>query len=372
MIIKKIELNNFRNYENALIEFHPLVNLILGENGQGKTNLIEGLYLSSLGKSFRTSKDTELIKFNENYTKIKVECNKNSYDFNIDILISKEKKEIKVDKIKLKKMSELLSQVNCVVFSPEDLKIVKEDPEKRRKFINTELCKIKPSYYNNLSLYKKIIKQRNILLKEIYGYGGSNKYDEETLDIWNEKLIDVGSKIIIQRKEFIEKLKPISIEIYKKITQGKEELNIEYEPNILFSPLLEEQKKLFREALEKTFETDKKYGTTTKGPHKDDIGVFIENKDARAFGSQGQQKTAALALKLAEISLIKEETGENPVLLLDDIFSELDGNRQEFLIKSLKEVQLFITTTHISKKMEENLPKGKTFFIKNGKVESFI
>lgn len=362
MYITNVELQDFRNYENLNIKFHPNVNLILGNNAQGKTNLIEAIYLSSLGKSFRTSNDFEMIKFGSKFFRIKVQAEKKNEDVCIEMAVSKESKAVKLNGHKIKKISELLENVYIVVFSPEDLKIIKEEPEKRRKFIDRELCQIRPMYFNNISRYKKVLLQRNTMLKE-------NAPKISLLEIWDQELVEYGSKIIMMRAEFIKKLDKISSEIHKNITNSKEKLHVQYEANVPFMSNLEEQKNIFLEKIQTNIEKDLVRRNTSVGPHRDDLKISINGIDIRKFGSQGQQRTAALSLKLAEIMLIKEETEEDCILLLDDVLSELDEERQNYLINSLSNIQLFITSAELSEKVKGTLPEGKTFYVENGHVE---
>ena len=368
MYIQNIELTDFRNYTTLSLELHEKVNIFLGDNAQGKTNLLEAIYLSSFAKSFRTSKDTEMIRFNRDFSKIKIRAIKDAEPIEIEIVITKKGKGIKLDGVKLKKTSELLENIYTVVFSPEDLKIVKDEPERRRKFINTELCQLSPSYYINLSNYKKILKQRNILLKDIKQNKVSPEM-ESTLFVWNEKLSEYGSKIMLQRYDFIEKLKVISLKLHENITNYNESLEVTYEPKVKFFHDFASQQEEFKKVLQASLSSDIKNGSTGFGPHKDDIALCVNGVDIRKFGSQGQQRTAALSLKLAEIRLIKEETGEDAVLLLDDVMSELDSTRQNFLINSLGDVQLFITTTELSDEVRYALPPGKTFYVRSGSIE---
>lgn len=362
MYLKEVKINNFRNYKEEFVTFHNKVNIITGSNAQGKTNLLESLYIMCLGKSFRTNKDNEMIGFGEEYCKVKSRSIKNNSEVEIEIKISNEGKTVKIDGVKTNKNIDLLENVYMVIFSPEDLKIVKDEPEKRRKFIDRELCQIKPIYYKNLARYKKILQHRNSLLKQ-------ENINEDVLAVWNEELAEYGSKIILERKGFIERLNKISCEINKSITNGKEALEIEYDSNVKCQPSLIEQKGYFIDQLNKNIKNDIFRRNTTVGPHKDDLKICVENIDIRHFGSQGQQRTAALSLKLAEIKLIKEETGEEPVLLLDDVLSELDSERQSFLINSLDNVQLFITTTEIGEELKRNLPEGYTFSVQKGNVK---
>jgi len=363
MYIKKIILKDFRNYEEEELIFDENVNLILGNNAQGKTNLLEAIYITSIGKSFRSNKDSEMVRFGSDFGKVYVETLKDDFDGSVEIIIDRNsKKFVKVDGVKIKKSSQLLKNVYIVIFSPEDLKIVKDEPEKRRKFIDRELCQIKPSYYDNLNNYKKVLLQRNTYLKEI-------NVDSSVLDIWDVQLAKYGAQVMISRKKFIDKINKISCGIHSDITNGGENLKIIYYPNIEYEEDLKKQEEVFYKVLKSSFDNDMRQRTTTKGPHKDDLEFFINDINVRSFGSQGQQRTAALSLKLAEISIIEEETGEKPILLLDDVMSELDSSRQEFLIKSLADIQLFVTTTEIPEKLLSEFPSGNIYTVSCGKIE---
>lgn len=361
MYIKEIYLKNYRNYKELNIDFNNNVNLILGSNAQGKTNLIEAVYLTSFGKSFRTNHDDELIKFNEKSSKIKIVAKKKDEEFTIDIDLKKDKKSIKKDNINIRRISDLVNNVLVVIFSPDDLKIVKENPEKRRKFIDREICQISPKYYNSIVNYKKIISQRNSYLKE-------ENVRDDLLDIWDIQLSKYGSTIIKKRLEFIEKLNKFSKDIHNKITNGQEELNIEYLSNIPIKESLKEQESCFYEIIKNNISNDKKLRSTGRGIHKDDLNFYINSLDVKSFGSQGQQRTCAISLKLAELNIIKEETDEDAILLLDDVMSELDSKRQEFLIETLKNNQLFITTTEMSDEILSKFPNSKVFNVNNGMI----
>ncbi len=363
MYLYEIELNNFRNYTAQHVTFHPKVNIITGDNAQGKTNLLEAIYIMSLGKSFRTNKDTEMIGFNKPYALVKSVTLKNEEPLEIEIRYMDKQKQIKIDGVSIQKNIDLLEHVYTVIFSPEDLKIVKGEPEKRRKFIDRELCQLKPIYYKNLGRYKKIIQHRNTLLKK-------QEIDQHVLEVWNEELAEYGSKIILERSKFITKLNEISQTLHEKITDGREHLEIHYEASLPTVADIKEQKKIFLELLNKNIKNDIFHGNTSVGPHKDDLKISVNEIDIRRFGSQGQQRTAALSLKLAELSLIKEETGEDAILLLDDVLSELDGKRQSFLLNRLKETQIFITTAEIGQTLLKNMPEGFVFEVKNGIVKS--
>lgn len=360
MYIKEIELKDFRNYKELRTSFSKNVNIFLGNNAQGKTNLLEGIYLNAMAKSFKTTKDKELIRFGEEFCKIKTIAFFDDDEHSTEIVINKEgKKGVKLDGVKINRTSELLERIFIIIFSPEDLKIVKDEPEKRRKFIDRELCQIKPGYYNDLNNYKRVLKQRNTYLKE-------DRIESSILDIWDHELARYGSKVIARRNEFIKRINEISKEIHKNISGGKENLELNYEPNISFSADLEND---FYEIISSTRNDDIRNRTTGRGPHKDDLKISADGIDLRKYGSQGQQRTAALSLKLSEIKLIEEEMGEKPILLLDDVLSELDNDRQNFLIHSLGGNQLFITTTDISGKVARQLPEGKVFKITSGQID---
>ena len=362
MYIKELKLKDFRNYKDLAIDFDKRVNLITGQNAQGKTNLIESLYMSSMGRSFRTNQDAEMIRFGQDSCYIKVLADKEFTSTKVEILLSSNmKKAIKKDGSSIRRTADLIDNIIIVIFSPDDLKIVKDEPEKRRNFIDRELCQLKFSYYESLSSYKKILNQRNSYLKE-------KNIDDMLLDIWDEKLAEEGSKIIHHRNDFIKRLSVISSGIHERITNGKEISNIEYQPSVLFYDDIKEQKNIFLSNLLSTRERDKEHGNTQKGPHKDDIDIKIKGKSTRRYGSQGQQRTVALSMKLAEIELINEDKNDYPVLLLDDVFSELDIERQRYLVDYLKKMQVFITSAEISDKMTDFFPDSRRIEVKSGSL----
>lgn len=357
MFLKSIELKNFRNYNNLELDFNKNINLVLGDNAQGKTNLLESIYYTSMGRSFKPVKDRDVINFGEETSIIKANAHK--YDDNLEISIILRKngdKEIKKDGVKLKKISELCDNMLVVMFSPEDLKIVKEEPEKRRKFIDRELSLISPIYLDNLNNYKKTLFQRNNYLKE-------ENIDELLINVLDKQLSNYGYEVIKYRKDFIEKLQTYVEKIHSGITSGKEKIKLIYKPSI--DP---ESKEEFEKILKDDFYKDSKNAVTSRGPHRDDIEFLINKIDVRRYGSQGQQRTCALSVRLAELSLIEEETGESAILLLDDVMSELDLNRQEYLIKTLENNQIFITATELSNDIIARLKGVNKIFIKNGKV----
>lgn len=367
MYFKEVFLNNFRNYEEEHVSFDEKINIFLGDNAQGKTNLIESLFVMSLGKSFRTSKDTDMIGFDKEFARIKtVLCDPSAAETEkeIEILYKKEGKIIRVQGIKLERSAELLEEVYIVVFSPEDLRIIKEGPENRRRFLDRELCQLKPVYYSTLGQYKRILKQRNALLR-------NRSKEDPLLETYDEALAECGLRLTRERKGFVKRLQEISSGIHHTISEGREILEINYEGDFLKKEDQTEEKTkeeiLF--LLKKNREKDYFRGYTSAGPHKDDLSILINGTDTRQFGSQGQQRTAALAMKLAEIQLIRQETGKKAILLLDDVLSELDDGRQTFLIEAMKEVQVFITATGIDDEMFRRLPAGKVFDIHDGHVK---
>jgi DNA replication and repair protein RecF len=362
MNIEKLELNNFRNYEEQSVCFNENVNIILGNNGQGKSNLLESIYILSMGKSFRTQKDVEMIRFDADFLRVKGCFLKEDRNLNIEIMISREEKKFKIDGFWSSKNADLLENAYMVVFSPEDIKTVKEEPEKRRRFMDRELFQIRPLYYKELSRYRKSLIHRNTLLKEDFP-------DENLLDVWDENLLKYGSNIIKERYIFIEKLKKISRSVHLSITDGCEDLEISYEPDVGFEENPAEQRDIFKEKLKQCREKDKARGYTGAGPHRDDISISVGGVDVRRFGSQGQQRTAALSLKLAEIKIIKEETGEDAVILLDDVLSELDGQRQKFLINALSDNQIFISAAEMSDEIMKSLPNGFVYRISDGRAD---
>ncbi len=335
MHVERLLLKNFRNYESLSLEFGNEINLFFGDNAQGKTNILEALYLCATGRSQRTHYDKELIRFKEAEAFVQA-FRKDEYKIEEKISIhikSNSKKGIAINNIPIKKSGDLFGVLLTVIFSPEDLQLVKSGPAERRRYMDIELCQLNKVYYYELQQYYKILKQRNALLKKIQ----YQKNQEEFLSVWDSQLIQTGIKIIQLRQEFIEKINELAGRVHSIITNQSERLVIAYKPNV--------SEKDFPIKLEKNKERDIQSGSTNAGIHKDDLEFMINGFDTRIFGSQGQQRSASLSAKLAEIELIKVERNQTPVLLLDDVFSELDEKRQKFLLKSTEGIQTMITCT---------------------------
>ncbi len=366
--IKNLKLINFRNYHQLELSLHPKVNIFVGDNAQGKTNILEAIYMTASGKSFRTIKDREIIKMDKQQGYIKIEGEKRYGKVKVEIKLEEEKKkQVKVNGLTSTKRTELLGNVYVVIFSPEDLKLVKEGPAERRRFIDQELSNIKPKYFHHLHQYHKVLMQRNNLLKKIY----QNKKYMDTLDIWDEKLAELGARLMFERLSFINRLSMLSKLVHRKITDNRETLELRYQSSIPMKKNDEEMKAFFIEKLKESQEKDVNRGSTTLGPHRDDLGLYVNGIDIRVFGSQGQQRTTALALKLVEIELVKGETGEYPILLLDDVMSELDQKRQQFLIKSLRDIQTFVTTTELNSLETMEFSDKSIFYVENANVKYY-
>lgn len=359
MIIKSLELADFRNYESLNISFDEGTNILYGDNAQGKTNILEAIYVSATTKSHKGSKDKEIINFQKEEAHIRTYIQKDGLEQRVDMHLRKNKsKGIAVDGNKLKKAADLLGLLNVVFFSPEDLSIIKNGPMERRRFADLELCQLDNFYLYNLNNYNKIINQRNKLLKDM----SYNPGLKETLNIWDSQLVSYGSKIIERRKIFAEQLSEIIKEIHLKLSGGKEEILIQYEPDVCISD--------FEEKMKNSQERDIRTKMTSVGPHRDDFSFIVNGIDIRKYGSQGQQRTAALSLKLSEIELVKKITKDTPVLLLDDVLSELDSNRQNYLLNSIGDIQTIITCTGLDEFINNRFEINKIFRLENGKVEA--
>lgn len=357
MIIKSIEMNNFRNYDFLDIEFNKDINILYGDNAQGKTNILEAIYVCSTTKSHKGSKEREIIKLGKEESHIRILVEKDTIIHKIDMHLKKNKtKGIAIDGIPIRKSSELIGFIHVVFFSPEDLNIIKNGPGERRRFIDMELCQLDKIYLHNLTKYNKILNQRNNLLKQI----GFNRELLDTLSVWNKQLLEYGKKIIVRRKEFIQELNDIIYGIHKKLSGEKEELRIQYDSNVT--------SEMFENKLEKSMERDILLKMTNVGPHRDDISFFVGEHDIRKFGSQGQQRTSALSLKLAEIELVKKTTKDKPILLLDDVLSELDRNRQNYLLDSIGEIQTIVTCTGLEEFINKKLSFHSIYKVVEGTV----
>lgn len=339
------------------LTFDPKTNILYGDNAQGKTNILEALYLSGTTKSHRGTKDRDLIQFGREESHLETVVEKNGVLFQIDMHLKKNSpKGIAINKIPIRRAGELFGIVHFVFFSPEDLNIIKEGPAGRRRFIDLELSQLDKVYLSNLSNYNRIINQRNSLLKEIV----YQKDLIDTLDIWDMQLAEYGTKIIERRKKFIDEVNRIIGGIHEKLTGGRENIELSYESSA--------GELSMEEMLRKNRERDIRFKSTSAGPHRDDLCFRVGDLDIRKFGSQGQQRTAALSLKLSEIELVKMLIHDTPILLLDDVLSELDKNRQNYLLDSIHDIQTVITCTGLDEFVNHRFSINKIFYVKNGTV----
>lgn len=357
MIIKSIELAHYRNYDSLNMQFDSGTNILYGDNAQGKTNILEAIYVSATTKSHKGSKDKEIVNFDKDEAHIRTYIEKDNVETRVDMHLRKNKsKGIAIDGQKIKKAADLLGLCNVVFFSPEDLGIIKNGPAERRRFVDMELCQLDSFYLYNLNCYNKIVNQRNKLLKDMY----MNPDLKETLGIWDMQLVSFGSKMIERRKLFTDQLNEIIYGIHKKLSGGKEELSIRYEPDVSIED--------FENKLKAGQDRDIRAKMTSVGPHRDDFSFFVGNVDIRKYGSQGQQRTAALSLKLSEIELVRKIAKNNPVLLLDDVLSELDSNRQNYLLNSIGNIQTIITCTGLEEFVSNRFHINKVFKVSEGTV----
>ncbi|SFG72395.1 DNA replication/repair protein RecF [Oribacterium sp. WCC10] len=357
MIIESLELKNFRNYQSLKVNMSSGTNIFFGDNAQGKTNVLESIFLASTSKSYRIARDKDLIQFGNDEAHIKMEVRKRGVPYRIDMHLKKNKsKGIAIDEIPIHKASELFGIANIVSFSPEDLGLIKDGPAIRRRFMDLELCQLDKVYLYNLTRYNKTLNQRNKLLKDI-------KYKPslmDTLSVWDDELTKYGLKIIEIRKKFIDELKDIIIGIHHQLTGGVEQLKIKYNANV--------SEEDFHDTLLRIRDSELKQQITLAGPHRDDIQFLINDKDIRKFGSQGQQRSAALALKLSEIELVRNKIDDDPILLLDDVLSELDSKRQNYLLNILSNTQNIITCTGLDDFVNNRFHIDELFHVVNGTV----
>lgn len=357
MFIESLALNNFRNYDDAEINFSNGINILYGDNAQGKTNILEAIYMLATTKSHRGSRDREIIQFEHDESHIKADIVKNDLHHRIDMHLRKSKnKGVAIDMVPIKRSAELFGLVNIIFFSPEDLTIIKDSPAERRRFMDMELCQLNRLYYSSLSTYNKILNQRNNLLKQI----SFDKRQIDMLDVWDSQLSDYGIKVIKERNNFIDMINEIILDIHRRLTSGKEDLKLLYDKNVGADE--------FADELVGGRNTDLKYQSTQTGPHRDDIIFKINDMDVKKYGSQGQQRTVALSLKLAEIQLVRKLINDNPILLLDDVMSELDSTRRDALLSSINDIQTIITCTGYDDFIKERLSIDMIYKVTQGKL----
>ncbi len=360
MYIESIDLKNFRNYESAALTFSPDVNIFFGDNAQGKTNLLEAVYLASTSASHRSRRDKDLIHFNHEEAHIRLFFNKNNLTHKLDFHLRKKGgKGIALDGVPLKRSGELLGLLQVVFFAPEDLSIIKNGPQYRRKFMDMRMSQLDKGYLQYLINYQKLLNERNNLLKQISLYPALR----ETLDGWDRQLVENGIEIVRKREQFVKHLNEIMRETHGKLTGGREEIQVSYEENVRISEM--------EDALRQRRNQDIKNGTTGIGPHRDDLRFTSNSIDIRHYGSQGQQRTAALSMKMSEIHLIEESTGDKPVLLLDDVLSELDHHRQEYLLNNISGIQAMISCTGLDDFVSSRMVIDQIFRVEEGKVFSY-
>ncbi len=358
MRIQSIALKNFRNYKEQYVEFTEGTNILFGDNAQGKTNVLESVYVSATTKSHKGCRDKDMIRFSQDESHIQTVVLKNDKEYQIDIHLKKNRsKGIAVNRVPIRKASALFGILNIVFFSPEDLHIIKNGPSERRRFLDLELCQLDKIYFSDLVNYNKVLNQRNKLLKDLV----FRPELMDTLSVWDTQLAEYGSRIIRRRSAFVQELSEIVFAIHKKISGNREELVVSYEPNADAGQLETELARLRQK--------DLKYCQTSTGPHRDDLSFQISNVDIRKFGSQGQQRTSALSLKLSEIELVKKSIHDTPVLLLDDVLSELDSSRQNYLLNSIHDIQTIITCTGLDEFVKNRFKIDRVFEVIDGRVE---
>ena len=359
MHIKRLKLKSFRNYKDAVFEFSPRTNVIYGNNAQGKTNILEAVYLFSQGRSHRTKTDRELISFGEEFTRLSLDFSDSKRDYTADMRITRTgRKSININHVPILKLSRLMSYLNVVMFSPEDLDLVKGSPNARRRFIDSSLSQLYPAYLSALIEYNRALAQKNSLLKMLRGSGRDT---DPTLSVWNETLAENGVKIMRARIDFTERIGAAAAAIQSEISG--ETLNISYQPSIKLEELSKEAVLGYLTARERR---EIEMASSQYGVQRDDLYIAVNEREAKLFSSQGQQRTAALAMKIAQAEYIKDIKGEYPVLLLDDIMSELDINRRMYLSERIRDKQVLITSTDTD--LIEKNTETKLFHIENGRL----
>lgn len=369
MYIETLALTNYRNYEELSVEFENKVNVILGENAQGKTNVMESIYVLAMAKSHRTSNDKDLILWDKDYAKIEGRVQKHHSSLPLQLIISKKGKKAKCNHIEQQKLSQYVGNLNVVMFAPEDLNLVKGSPQVRRRFIDMEIGQISSVYLHEMSQYQRLLQQRNHYLKMLQI---KKQTDQTMLEILTDQFIQIAVKIVRKRFDFLQLLEDWAKPIHHSISRGLESLEIHYKPSVevLEDQDLSKMVASFEERFGKVREREIERGTTLFGPHRDDLLFSVNDRDVQTFGSQGQQRTTALSVKLAEIELIDSEIGEYPILLLDDVLSELDDYRQSHLLNTIQgKVQTFVTTTSVEGIDHQTLKEASTFAVKSGVIE---
>jgi DNA replication and repair protein RecF len=369
MFLRRLALENYRNFDKIDLTIDQNVNIFIGPNAQGKTNLLEAIYVLALTKSHRTNQDKELIRWDQAQAFMHGEVDK-KYGLNkLNLIISQQGKKAKINGLEQKKLSQFIGSLNVVLFAPEDLEIVKGVPGTRRRFLDMEIGQVYPSYLHDIMQYQKILVQRNNFLKQLFQLKNTK---DDMLEVWNEQLVSYGVKIIKKRQSFIKKLQIWAEQVHSEITNGREQIRIQYEPSFDLQGS-EDETVLFEQfmlKLKQIKEQEIRRGVSLIGPHRDDMLFFINHKEVQTYGSQGQQRTTALSLKLAELELIHQEVGEYPILLLDDVLSELDSYRQTQLIETFQnKVQTFITTTGIESVNLNKLSAAAIFQVRNGGIQ---
>ena len=355
MYIESVQLKNFRNYESLELDLSPGTNIFYGNNAQGKTNILEAIYLCGTTKSHKGSKDKDMIRFGEDEAHIRMMVNRDELSYKIDMHLRKNKaKGVAINGLPIKKASELFGVVNLVFFSPEDLNIIKNGPGERRRFLDLELCQLDKIYLTDLASYNHIVNQRNKLLKDIYVQPSL----KSTLEIWDMQMAEYGRRIIEKSREFIRELNETVRKIHYNLTGGLEELEVIYEPSSEAEGL--------ESAISSNRERDMRMKLTSVGPHRDDLCVMANGIDIRRYGSQGQQRTAALSLKLSEIYIVKSKIKDTPILLLDDVLSELDSSRQNYLLDSISDIQTLITCTGLDDFISHQFRINRVFQVVQG------
>ena len=367
MEIKKLKLLNFRNYDNLELEFTKKNTIFIGNNAQGKTNILEAVYVLGLTKSYLNINDKNLIKFDEVYSKIHGTIIDNNIEKKLEILLNEKGKKVKIDNLEVNKLSNYISKLNVIIFSPDNIRLLKESPSYRRKYLNIEISQLYSNYINILNDFNKILKQRNEYLKVI---SGKDIYDLDYLNVLNEKYVDLSIKIYLYRKKFIDKINENLNDIYYKIT-GFNNLEMKYLSCIEFNEDKNLMKESFSNKLASNLKKDMFYKISMLGPHRDDFILELNGKNIMLYGSQGQTRCAVLALKFAEIPIFKSVLGVNPILLLDDIFSELDVNKKNLLLQFIpNDIQTIITTTDLNMIDEKIIKDSTIYIVESGKVIS--